>query len=153
MKPEILFHPDEMTVWGSPMPMRRGHVAIAPDAPKENIRPFIGRVNGKPVQFKNFIALPETLLLNKVHEDNRLEFLVSLGRHVCEDGQTRYVGWNRFLRPETKRFERGTTTDASISVVNDEVVVHCTGGGHPIWGEGPFQLAEALGGFGKLWKE
>lgn len=114
-----------------PYPDRHGFDALG----------LVGRINREPVRFANHIALSETLLLSTlrigilsdgVAHDCYAEFCWLNTRGVCEDGKTRFTGWNRLYRPNTQRWERVTDADNKINI---------------------YTFAEDVGGFEQLWIE
>jgi hypothetical protein len=72
-------------------------------------------VNKDMLAFQNFVALPETMLLVsflQISKTCAIDFLIMRTRGLCEDGQTRFVGWNRLWRPERNRWERVSSVEA-----------------------------------------
>lgn len=127
---------------------------------------LLGTVNKKPVEFKNCIALPETLLLTGIEpvkigrtlslghdEVFKLDFSLCLTRGVCEDGEHRFVGWNRFWRPETGRYERLRLSGfkAEIGSHGKASFVATFGQQEIQYGRNVYDYADDRGGFEFLW--
>ncbi len=115
---------------------------------------LLGAVNRESVRFANFIALPETLLAIQAgpHEQERhgLYILWLATRGLCEDGVTRFVGWNRVYRPQTDRWERCGPL-AKIAASDGQPVAEP--GGPLQWGSNLYAHAEdtLAGGLAHLW--
>jgi hypothetical protein len=88
------------------------------DAIREDVRLFLGRVNRTPVLFENAVCLSETMVFATVSinlfrncdgvfvAEVAYRFIQATTRGICEDGQIRFVGWNRGWRPVSERWDR-----------------------------------------------
>ncbi len=135
-------------------PLRReGEITFPADRQAQAIA-LLGTVNCESVRFANFIALPETLLATAAGPDQQgrhgLHVLWMATRGLCEDGVTRFVGWNRVYRPQTDRWERCGPL-AKIAASDGRTVAEP--GGPLQWGSSLYAYAEdaLAGGLAHLW--
>lgn len=180
MKPTLNVQPESVEVIaGVGIPIRTAKACIILDDkasasvmswkdPLNKLALFVAKLNKKPVAFVNHIALPETLLmtgwefvtvgktLSLGERSLKVNFSLNLTRGLCEDGQTRYVGWNRMYRPEAQRFEPCGFLGYDIRPVvredgSGDLVITVIAQRQPYWGQRLYSFVDAIGGFERLW--